>query len=420
MGLFCHTYGGTEDMNNTLFSKTFISRVCVALALLALASFVFMKGPLYQKEAQTQILPPPSLSDGTRLAADALQHLMLPSGAFVYRVRLDDAPVRPKYNNTRHAGVMYALNLYETKHPSPALEQTLSKGLGFLKQQIRPLPDSSPKMSAIMSTPEKSKEGKSALGATALGLVAFLTAPPAMIDDNAQIASLGNFLLSMQRSNGSFYSRYYLSTNTRDDKFGSLYYPGETALAFTKLYAWDKSPNKQKWGNAARSALLYLARSRAETKVYPPDNWALVATKDLLKSGIPLTDKERAELIEHAERVIVSDVSMQLSAEAGPALDGAYTPQGNTPQTSARLEGLLSALTYIQDPALRARLEPSVVRAMSFLRKSQVREGAYAGAFTKTVAVNKKSKSHLKVRIDYIQHALSAMLQYEESGLPNQ
>ena len=101
------------------------------------------------------------------------------------------------------------------------------------------------------------------------------------------------------------------------------------------------------------------------------------------------------------------------------------TLDGRTCATATRLEGLIAALTFLRDEDhfLAERIRGSVVQGIPFLLRSQVQSGAYAGAIPRAIrllprghalasdAFNRRST---EVRIDYVQHAMSAMIAFDK------
>src|SRR6185503_18126721 len=138
------------------------------------------------------------------------------------------------------------------------------------------------------------------LGATGLGVVALLAADglePGAIPAST-LRALGRFLVFMQRPDGSFNSTYNASTGPTN-RFDSLYYPGEAILALAQLAAWD---HEARWRDAAMRGIRYLATSRAGQSDVPSDNWALVATQELLEQG-SADDRDRELLLRHAAKI---------------------------------------------------------------------------------------------------------------------
>src|SRR5262249_5494752 len=138
------------------------------------------------------------------------------------------------------------------------------------------------------------------LGATGLGLVGLLAAEelePGTISAPT-LRALGRFLVFMQRPDGSFNSTYNPTTGPTN-RFDSLYYPGDALLALAELAAWD---HDARWREAALRGIRFLATSRAGQSDVPSDNWALVATQELLEQG-GVDDRDRELLLHHAAQI---------------------------------------------------------------------------------------------------------------------
>jgi hypothetical protein len=385
-----------------------------ALAILLVIFFSEAQVPQARGQAPSQPISARDLDHSIASAAEALSTLLRADGSFVYEARLDGRSIKSPYNLVRHAGTIYALNMFESRSLSPATKWDIESALDFLKRNVRDALKGTPAASAVVTMSRD--DGDTVLGATALAVVAFTTAASRKQSeqDKLLIAQMGRFLLSMQKPDGAFFSRYNFNSALRDDSFQSLYYPGEAALALVNLYAWDPSPDRVIWADAARRALLHLADIRARDGEYPPDNWALIATSALLDAGVPVTEQERATLIAHGEGIAETDLRFQAE---DPVLVGALTDSGSPVQTSTRLEGLLAALTFIKSPRLIEATKPVIKKAIAFLIRSQIKEGSFRGAFPETMIVDRPRQRHLFVRIDYIQHALSALILARDRGL---
>ena len=91
------------------------------------------------------------------------------------------------------------------------------------------------------------------------------------------------------------------------------------------------------------------------------------------------------------------------------------------------MEGLTAALTFLPDSeaSLRGEISQAVGEAVDFLLRSQVRQGRYAGGIPRAVgsdgqmgaaasASRHEARRRNEIRMDYVQHALSAMIQSEQ------
>ena len=204
---------------------------------------------------------------------------------FDYEVNIVTGKVSDRsYNILRHAGTIYALaNSYSVYKNKKSLT-TLMDASKYLKACcVRPV-DGNDILGvwSLKSINKSMPYDKLKLGGTGLGLVALLSVekikPGTTSADT--LKKLGNFILYLQKDDGSFYSRYIPSTVGRDDSWTSLYYPGEAALGLVMLYEYDPQP---KWFDHALKVLTYLSESRKNSVNVPPDHWALLATAKIIE-----------------------------------------------------------------------------------------------------------------------------------------
>ena len=375
------------------------------------------------------------LSEAIDLAGGYLTRVCTESGQFIYVVNLKPSVrTRPIYNIVRHAGAIYALAAQERRNPNKATRDALLRAAEFMKAKtIAPAPADSDFL-AVWSRPEINRRPKAPvvkLGGTGLGLVALLsveqvrpgTTPP----DTLQ--RLGRFLVYMQKEDGSFYSKYVPSKGGRYDKWISLYYPGEAMLGLVMLYEYEKDPDPQ-WLDATVRGMTCLARQRRGRKRVEADHWALLATARLLpileRSGKPFP---RKAILDHAAQICESILAERPDRSRTSVTRGCFSSDGRTCPTATRLEGLLAALTFLpaEHAELRRRIGPCVKEGIDFLLRSQIRDGEHRGGIPR--AIRRLPPNHprfnwifnrraTEIRIDYVQHALSAMIAFEASELP--
>ena len=163
-------------------------------------------------------------------------------GQFTYRTNLDPGiEMEPAYNELRHAGAVYALAQYCQRSPDPAVRDAMRRGAQFLRQEFLGPVAGNAQMLAAWLTPELAGDDQprqAKLGGTGLALVALLSveqvAPGSTPLD--ELRALGRFIIFMQKSDGTFYSKFFPDAG-RSDAWQSDYYPGEAALALLMLYA---------------------------------------------------------------------------------------------------------------------------------------------------------------------------------------
>jgi hypothetical protein len=333
---------------------------------------------------------------------------------------------KPRYNWLRHAGTIYALALYDQAYPQASTRSTLDRAAEFLKESaIAPVPGK-PDLLAVWSHPEITRNNKplqAKLGGTGLGLVALLSVEKRRPGTTPMdyLRKMGNFLRFMQKKDGGFYSKYIPEKGGRDDSWTSLYYPGEAALGLMMLYERDPASI---WLQAAADSIAYLARKRAGQQHVEADHWALLATARLL----PLYDRCRKPLPvqaleRHAVQICESILAGRPYKYDDPVRYGSFTADGRTSPTATRLEGLLAALTFLPSEYnnLRTKMTVAIDDGLKFLLRSQIRTGPLAGGIPRAIRWLPEDHPQFKrsfnrrateVRIDYVQHALSAMLHY--------
>jgi hypothetical protein len=347
------------------------------------------------------------ISQAIALSAGYLERACGPDGKFVYEIETHYGQQASSYNIVRHAGAMYALAMLNRSTPDRNAVDAMVRAATFMRQNYI-AQDVHPGQLVVWSEPT-GQDSEAELGATGLGLVALTevrkVAPKSVPLGDLQ--ALGRFALFLQKDDGSFASKYNSETGPED--WDSLYYPGETALGLIGLYETDHS---RQWLNAAAKALSYLAKNRTKLSPVPADHWALIAMAKLL----PYCDKpscpvSREELLQYANRVCDSILHDQLRNPAAP-LDGAFDAIGVTASAATRMEGLLATLEFLPKNEFRAKVEAAAGRGIAFLLRTQIKSGPYAGGLPSAFLAGAPGTS--EIRIDCVQHALSAWLRYQK------
>ena len=346
-------------------------------------------------------------------------------GKFAYLFQLEpEVEVGSQYNVLRHAGAVYSLAQYCQRTPDHEVHQAMLRGAEFLRRKcMAPVADN-PNLLAVWSEPEltgRDQPREAKLGGAGLALVALISverAEPGFVSVN-ELRGLGRFLVFMQKSDGSFYSKFFPGRG-RSDVWQSMYYPGEAALGLLMLYEMDPAPQ---WLHTARKALVNLSRKGELQHPILPDQWFLLSGQRWFAMHHDPPDPESGEAILGHTRQLCREMLAEQRVHLGDSrLHGCYTPEARSCPSATRLEGLLAALTYLtgEEDALRQEIRKSVQIGMEFLLRCQIVEGPHAGALTRflpgatpvNVTESEKKRAN-EVRIDYIQHALSAMIAYE-------
>lgn len=313
-----------------------------------------------------------------------------------------------KYNILRHAGSIHSLVQYNQNRPSEEVNSAIVRAARYLKERyVQPLPKHPALFAAVSRPGEENLSAPTArLGGTALAVIALrgaMALDPSVISV-ADLQAMGKFLLFMQKDDGGFHSKYLVGDDF-DLSFHSLYYPGETMLALTMLYDVD---GDQKWLDAALRSAAELVQGRQGEEDWPADHWMMLSSLPLL---------ERYESVE-APAISAEDLRTHIAVMGTKIMKdqregGFFAKQPKSTPTATRLEGL-SALARIQgtigevDPTL----QESIDRGLEFLMRCQLKEaGAHRGGMPRSCATDAQDERRgEEIRIDYVQHYLSALL----------
>lgn len=358
-----------------------------------------------------------ALAEAVLLSAKYLESQVKENGQFVYRrMYSGDQKVRPGYNFLRHSGTIYAMaQAQRIKKDLNLLESMLSAGDYLKRSTIERLAGQPENILAVWSKSELTKSPQATstkLGGAGLGLLALLSLEELKPGNTSldTLRGLGEYIRFMQKTDGTYYSRYDPIEQSFDQDFTSLFYPGEAALALFTLYEFDP---EEKWFESGLSFLLHMAKQRlAEPSNYNIiDHWSLLATQKLLSQFSDKLEQESYQLITDHALLNAKNIVFELSKIADrKSLD---LSTGNVNSLGTQLEGLASVLPYLPlRPEDKEEYCKSIILGGKFLLDAQLKEGDTAGAFTKKPIWHPEFKQGLynaEIRIDNIQHSMSAI-----------
>jgi hypothetical protein len=381
----------------------------------------------YYRALRIRPAPQPDVADvreAIAAAAGYIRRANLQSGQFVYLVNMDPGvPVPPDYDMVRHAGAIYALGIANSVLPDAENQVVMKRAVEFMRRccfTAFPQDDMIGVPEAIVHSagPRTYPLGGAGLGLAALASLARAQPGSVPVQEMRRLARFGQHL---QTANGEFYARYVPSEGGRVLLGQTLYYPGEMALGWLMLH--EQAPSAD-LVDASVSALTFLARKRARAAA-PMDHWALLATARLFRTaereGIRIP---RDLLISHAIQICHTILEEGQAPVMTPAMEGALVSlgRGELTPTATRLEGLIAALTFLPPShPITPHIASSVHRGIGFVLRAQVRNGPYRGAVPKNItrlpddgtsATAKFNAEATEIRIDYVQHAASALAQY--------
>ncbi len=361
----------------------------------------------HQTKPVSQIpLDKPRLLASAKAGGDYLLRVQKADGSFHYYYdAASDHFENRTYNIVRHAGTAYALfELYVATKDARYLDSA-NRAIQFLKTRFRP----SPKKNAVFVL---DFDGKAKLGANGLALLALTKQLETDVKsaDRDSAKRLASMILSLQNSDGSFES-YHPVNGDEPDGSVSLYYPGEAILALVRFYKFDED---KRWLEAARRGADFLITEQSQTKPLPPDAWFIQALEALNKLSF------NKKYLDHALAIAESLIANQYNEEDSVYYAGAFGPgvPRATP-TASRAEGLVAA--YRMAEPMKdwrvAKIAVALKACARFQLSQQLGEenkyhlpnpGRALGGF-------QESLDDLHIRIDYVQHNISALLGIAEA-----
>jgi hypothetical protein len=122
----------------------------------------------------------------------------------------------------------------------------------------------------------------------------------------------------------------------------------------------------------------------------------------------------RDELLRYAIQICNRLLSAQQNQPDNPALNGAFDQGGRISPAATCIEGLLATLEFLpkEDIDLRARIQTATTRGVVFLLRAQITSDPYVGGMPQAYIFG--APSEIPVRIDYVQHSLSAWIRYKK------
>lgn len=363
---------------------------------------------LYRGNALAPEVSPEALLAAARAGGEYLLRHQRPDGSFGYSYEPWDDEYARSDNLLRQAGTCYSLFELHAATRDRRFLAAGEKGVAWLLGFRRgPRPEEASARGAdfdsLVSPGEEAK-----LGGAALLMLAMLERIE-VTGDHAwlpQVQSLGRFLLFQQDADGHFRSKYFYGA-ADPEPFESVYYPGEAILALTRLHAVDLGGP---WLAAARRAAdwLILVRDRGRpVAALPHDHWLLIGLNELHPRALEV------HYLEHARRIGEAILGGELRQSPYPDWIGSfYDPPRSTP-AATRSEGLV-ALHHL---AARNGLDPrpyreALLRMAAFQRRCQIapESAFYLPRPDRALGGFRRGLTDWEVRIDYVQHNLSAFL----------
>lgn len=336
-------------------------------------------------------------------------------GKFVYQNNLN--PKKKYSGNTygtlRHAGTLYSMYLCERLLGKTALHNKRLLGSEYLiKTYIRKV---NKDMYGLLSEPLKD-EGIifATSGGAGLSLCALANLLPENKVPKHILEKLANFILFMQTPKGDFWPSYIINKKEKSNISAARFYPGEACLGLLYLYEFDKQPQ---WLEAAKRGLFRLA-VKAEEKGSSNikfDHWGMLATQKLFATPDNAMNSPQRDLMrKFVERNVKAIIAKQ-NLNTRDEKFGSFTINRSLCGNATNMEGLIAAYQCLDDKVLKQKLAYSLKAGVEFLAKRQVKTGIHEGGVPASPDWDKPEAKNIdkEIRIDYVQHAMSAWLAYK-------
>jgi hypothetical protein len=332
---------------------------------------------------------------------------------YVYET-VHDAALTSDYSIPRHFGVSYFLGEAYGATGDPAIGAAVRRALAWGEGRIHPTFGGA---EAACVAPPGARTAD--LGSTALALVAVAEYRSHADDPSVDRLAhrLAGFLLRMQKPGGDFAHSYRLDEGRADPAPKLPYYDGEASLALVKAYRQYRDP---RYLEGARRGLDWLTKEQyrhfAGRFFFGEDHWTCIA------AGAAWPDL-RDPVYERFCRDFAAFIRRQQFApgEHPPDRRGAYgfTPflVPHTTPTGSRTESMISAyLLGRSHGRADERIRTQVREALRYLLQQQLQpESCYLCADPERAAGGfLESPTARHVRIDFVQHASSALLRGAE------
>ncbi|HMJ12228.1 MAG TPA: hypothetical protein VK524_12475 [Polyangiaceae bacterium] len=353
----------------------------------------------------------PALERAVFLAQEHILRSQRESGEFRYlldpfRGTVEDS----NFNLPRQAGTLLILCEHDRSAGHRAIIQ---RGLELLRQNERRVGHAS----SLSQDHERTR-----LGQSALPLVAFLSCRPKLgTEYDALIARLGQFLLRMQRADGSFYPEFDYATKSPLGRHEALYSAGQAVLALVLLEQnWPELSDKAGLNRTAIGLALERAMNFYSGPYWPAplrdlffveENWHCLAARAALASRRhDAYERFCLDYVRFKSRLILD------KSTGNEDLQGAYgispaLPVHNT-ATAGFGEALAAAVSVKRARGEATAEDESLLkRVLGFLLASQW-QSANCFACTRQHFVLGGFSEHFAgpvLRIDYVQHAMAAL-----------
>jgi hypothetical protein len=362
---------------------------------------------------------------GVRTGADYLSRVLSDQGRYVYMYHPVDEHNDGSYGWLRHAGATYALLEAYDEFGTPLYLDKAERALGYLKAHLVDDPARQGKYVLDTNDEEQQKVGGAGLALLAFAKEAAVTGSRTELET---MRALARSIIGQQYPDGHFRANADLADDSgKTRKVEPVYYQGEAALGLLRLYAIDPQPAYLDSARRAADWVVHVRDVDVSEDHQEHDHWVSYVLNDLYR--VVHDDA----YVEHAYKIARAILSKQHRAGDSPAPDWVGTfYEGQTTPGSTRLEAYAAdvAISRFAGRPEAWLVDPAQEVAVSMLGQQFGPDNDYWLANPAKAAGGVRESLFVHdVRIDYVQHAMSAWLHlarelrdpaYGKTGAPSQ
>jgi hypothetical protein len=357
--------------------------------------------------------PPPMSPDdllaAVRAGADYLSRVINDKGRYVYLYHPVEDENDRAYGMLRHAGSTYALLEAYGELGTARYREKAELALANMKEKLRTTPDGS-----YLSDNLDEEQQKVGGGGLALVALAKHAATTGSRDNLETMRSLARFIVHQQYPDGHFRANVDVEREDESQHGKKLkkevsYFPGEAILGLMRLYAVDPQPQ---WLEAAKKGADYLIFTRdvhetEDTQIH--DHWLSYALNELYR------ETQTQAYADHSFKIARAILKAMKTPANAPAPDyvSTFYDFAETTPASTRLEAFAADMElsrFMEKPI--DWLEGPSIEIARYMRSQQfdVESAFFIRDPSKVIGGVRESLANCDIRIDYVQHAMSAWL----------
>jgi hypothetical protein len=355
------------------------------------------------------------LDAAVRAGARYLVRALREDGTFRYNYApLRDKDVRDRYNWPRHAGTAYSLALVGRKLEQPELTAAAERALDRFVAQLGRGPDGSTCLE---------ERGGCYLGSSALGLLAIAEHRIASGNGRFEAAARGvaRYVMAMQREDGFFFHDW--SPGAGIDRASMKLYASQQAVLALARYA--RAFGDDAALRAAERGMDYLAGPYWDhflgTYFFGQEHWSCLAAEEMFDVR---PKPEYAALClaigDHYDRLCHAPGDTPFPEDVGGmSVTHMFTPHVGGTATAA--EAMVSAVALGRATGAEVgSIAEQLGWTLAFLEKGQLtaHDAFWLPAPESAVGGVVESQTAMRIRIDNVQHVISAMIRGRDFVFP--